>query len=131
MIPYDENLIKDISRNCGSRSIREGFAFYRTLRHFSPDKFWYDYEGDKGYYVATRAKNHARLVGIAVRSEYQGQGIGRMLFRKLVLRCKQAGLSKVTFRTSMYEDAQNFYAKMGCVVTGLKDNDIEMEFIIK
>lgn len=131
MISYDENLIKEISRNCGSKSILEGFAYYRSMRHFHPETFWYDFHERKGYCVAYKGKKHARLIGIAVRSDCQGQGIGRRLFLRLISRAKQAGLSKVTFRTSIFEEAQHFYAKMGCNVVGLKDNDFEMEYIIK
>lgn len=131
MIQYDEDLIKDISRNCGSKSIQEGYAYYRTMRHFNPEKFWYDYYEDKGYYIASRGKKHVRLIGIAVRSECQGQGIGKILFSKLILRAKQTGLSKVTFRTSIYERAQDFYARIGCNVVGLNGDDFEMEYIIK
>lgn len=130
MIAYDEHLVKEISRNCGSKSIVKGFAYYRSVRHFHPDTFWYDCYGRKGYYVAYKGKKHARLIGLAVCSDCQGRGIGKRLFLSLISRAKQAGLSRITFRTSIFEEAQNFYLKMGCNIVGMKSDDLEMEYII-
>ena len=44
---------------------------------------------------------------------------------------KRAGLYKLTFRTPIDEEAQNFWLHVGATITGLKDNDYEMEINIK
>lgn len=127
---YNGQLAHDICYGCGSKSMKNTFAYFRMMQHNSPQTFWCEFEGEDGFYVANRGRDHVRLVGIAVRSSAQGRGIGKKLFFSLLSRAKQDGLSKVTFRTSIYERAQDFYAKMGCKVVGLKDDDFEMEYSI-
>lgn len=128
---FNDALARDIGKSCGSKSIQNGYNFYRRLKFLNPDGFWFDFYGNDAYYVASKGKNAVRLVGIAVRSDCQKKGIGRMMFYRLVRRAKEAGISRITFRTSIYEDAQRFYARLGCAVVGLKDDDFEMEYTIK
>jgi GNAT superfamily N-acetyltransferase len=72
-----------------------------------------------------------RLVEIAVRSLYQGQGIGREVLLRLLSRMKMAGLYKLSFRTPIAEEAQYFWLHMGARIVDVKGDDYEMELTIK
>jgi GNAT superfamily N-acetyltransferase len=95
------------------------------------DKVYCECYGDKGFYFATKAKTHARLIEIAVRDEHKGQGIGKSLLYRLLSRMKADGIFKLTFRTPINESAQYFWLKQGAKIIDIKDNDYVMELIFK
>lgn len=43
----------------------------------------------------------------------------------------EAGVDTLTFRTSMYEDAQHFWLKQGAKIMDVKGDDYEMQLKIK
>lgn len=128
---YDDKVAREICYNCGSPVSRQTYAYFRTALHYSPDKVWSEILDGKALYFATRAKSHVRLIEIAVHRDIQGRGVGRKVLFRLLSAMKRAGLYKLTFRTPIDEEAQNFWLHVGATITGLKDNDYEMEINIK
>lgn len=128
---YDGKVIKNICYNCNSEVSRKSYAFFRTMMFRSPKTFWAEVYDGRAFYVANRCKDHVRLVEIAVHKDSQGRGIGKKVLFRLLSRMKQAGLYKLTFRTPIVEEAQNFWTHIGARIVGLKDDDYEMEITIK
>lgn len=128
---YDEKVIKDICYNCGSDSVKHAYPYFRKMLYNSPRTFWCEILDDKAFYVANKAKTHARLIAIAVKEEHQGKNIGREALYRLLYRLSQAGLSKLTFRTSRRENAQYFWLKTGARIMDVKGDDYEMEITLK
>lgn len=128
---YNDAVVKDICYNCGSQISRRTYAYFRTMLHRSPGTFWSEVYDGRAFYVANRCKNHVRLVEIAVRNDSKGQGIGKKVLFRLLSQMKRAGLYKLTFRTPIAEEAQDFWLHVGATITGLKDDDYEMEITIK
>lgn len=124
----DDKLLKDISYNCGSASVKSTYPFFRRAMYYG--KWWCELYGDKGFYFATVARNHIRLIAIAVRKEYRGQGLGRKILFRLLQRLSGAGLDTLTFRTPMNEEAQHFWLKQGAKIMDVKGNDYEMQIKI-
>lgn len=128
---YDNSIAKDICYHCASDVSKRSFNYFRTAIHYSSDKVWSEIYDGKAMYFATRARDHVRLIEIAVRSEYQGQGIGKMVLFRLLQRMKAANLYKLTFRTPIVEEAQNFWLHIGARIVDVKGADYEMELTIK
>lgn len=128
---YDSNIAKDICCNCSSAVSKRSYNYFRTALHYSPDKVWSEIYDGKAMYFATRARDHVRLIEIAVRSEYQGQGMGKKVLFRLLQRMKAANLYKLTFRTPIVEEAQNFWLHIGARIVDVKGADYEMELTIK
>lgn len=95
------------------------------------EKVYCECYGGQGFYFATKAKSHARLIEIAVRDEYKGRGVGKLLLYRLLARMKADGLHKLTFRTPMNESAHNFWLKQGAKIIDVKGNDYVMEIIFR
>lgn len=128
---YDDRIAKTICYDCGSPVSKASYNYFRAALHRSPDKVWSEILDDRAMYFATRAKNHVRLIEIAVRTQYQRQGVGREVLFRLLSRMKQAGLHKLTFRTPIVEEAQKFWLHMGARIVDVKGEDYEMEITIK
>lgn len=128
---YDNQIAKDICYNCGSAVSKRSYNYFRTALHYSPDKVLCEIYDGKAMYFATKAKDHVRLVEIAVRKEYQGQGTGKMVLFRLLSRMKAANLYKLTFRTPIVEEAQRFWLHIGARIVDVKGEDYEMELTIK
>ena len=128
---YDDKVAKDICYHCGSDVSKRSYNYFRTALHYSRDKVWSEVYSSRGFYFATTAKDHVRLVEIAVRKEYQGQGVGKLVLFRLLSRMKQAGLYKLTFRTPIAENAQRFWLHIGARIVDVKGADYEMELTIK
>ena len=128
---YDNSIAKDICYNCASEVSKRSFNYFRTALHYSRDKVWSEIYDGKALYFATKARDHVRLVEIAVRKEYQGQGVGKLVLFRLLSRMIQAGLYKLTFRTPIAENAQRFWLHIGARIVDVKGADYEMELTIK
>ena len=128
---YDDKVAKDICYNCGSSSSRKTYAYFRSALHYNRDKVWCGIFDNRAMYFAIRCREHVRLIEIAVHKDAQGQGVGRKVLFRLLSAMKRAGLYKLTFRTPIDEEAPNFWLHMGAQITGLKDQDYEMELNIK
>lgn len=128
---YDDKVAKDICYNCGSPSSRKTYAYFRSALHYNRDKVWCEIFDNRAMYFAIRCREHVRLIEIAVHKDAQGQGVGRKVLFRLLSAMKRAGLYKLTFRTPIDEEAPNFWLHMGAQITGLKDQDYEMELNIK
>lgn len=93
--PYDEKTAHDICYDCNSPVSKRTYPFFRRMIYTSGDKVWSESYGDQAFYFATRARDHVRLIEIAVRSQYQGTGLGRKVLFRLLSRMKAAGLYKL------------------------------------
>lgn len=132
---YDDAAVKDICYNCNSPVSKQSYNYFRRIHYVTGGKVWskvWSKEGiPVGFYYANRCRDHVRLIEIAVRSEYQGQGIGRMMLHDLLSTMKTHGLYKLTFRTPIDEPAADFWLHAGGQITGLKGNDYEMQITIR
>lgn len=127
----NDTTAKEICYGCGSDISKKTYAYFRTAQHYNADKVMSEMYGNKALYFATRAKNHIRLIEIAVRTEYQGQGLGRKVLNRLLTRAKALGITKITLRTPINEKAAEFWLHIGAKIVGVKDNDYEMELNIE
>lgn len=132
---FNDAAVKDICYNCGSPVAKQSYNYFRRLHYCSGDKVWskvwYKGETPVAFYYATRCRDHARLIEIAVRKDFQGAGLGRTVLYDLLARMKQNGLHKLTFRTPMNEDAKGFWLHLGARIVDVKGSDYEMELTIK
>jgi GNAT superfamily N-acetyltransferase len=128
---YDDKVAKDICYHCGSEVSKRSYNYFRTALHYSRSKVLSEIYGSAGFYFALTAKDHVRLVEIAVRKEHQGQGVGKTVLFRLLSRMKQVGLYKLTFRTPIAESAQDFWLHIGARIVDVKGTDYEMELTIK
>lgn len=128
---YNNEIAKDICYNCDSEVSKRSYNYFRTALHYNADKVQSEIYDGKALYFATFGKKHARLIEIAVRKEYQGQGVGKLVLFRLLSQMKLHGLYKLTFRTPIVERAQNFWLHIGARITDIKENDYEMELTIK
>ena len=92
---------------------------------------WCELFGDQSFYFATVARTHIRLIGIAVKDDCKGQGLGKAALYRLLQRMAAVGIDTLTFRTSMHEDAQHFWLKQGAKIMDVKGDDYEMQLKIK
>lgn len=133
---YDHNLddkcIKDICYNCGSKSLKATYPFFRRAMYLSKmGGVWCELFGDQSFYFATVARTHIRLIGIAAKDDCKGQGLGKAALYRLLQRMAAVGIDTLTFRTSMHEDAQHFWLKQGAKIMDVKGDDYEMQLKIK
>lgn len=132
---YDDKLVKEICYNCGSKTAKQSYNFFRRMNYVTGGKVWSKVWSKDGkpvaFYYASRCKDHVRLIEIAVRIEYQGQGIGRKLLFRLLRQMKENSIETLTFRTPINENAHSFWLKMGAKIIDVKGKDYEMELKIK
>lgn len=132
---YNDKAVKEICYNCGSKVAKQSYNYFRRINYVSKGKVWSKVwsVGDTpvAFYYATRCRDHCRLIEIAVRKEYQGQGLGKLVLFRLLSQMKENGLTKLTFRTPIAEDAQNFWLHIGARIVDVKGSDYEMELTIK
>lgn len=132
---YQDKAVKEICYGCDSPVSKQSYNYFRRMHFVTGGKVWSKVwsKGDEpiAFYYASKCRDHVRLIEIAVRSEYKGQGIGKMLLYDLLSQMKQHGLNKLTFRTPMAESAQGFWLHMGAKIVDVKGADYEMEITIK
>ena len=132
---YDDAAVKDICYHCGSPTAKKSYNYFRRIAYVSQgkvwSKVWYADDTPIAFYYATRARDHLRLIEIAVREEYQGRGIGAMVLREILRDMHIFGLHKLTFRTPSNEKAPGFWQHMGARIMDVKGQDYEMELTIK
>ena len=128
---YDEKTAHDIYYASNSPVTKRTYTFFRAMLYRSGDKVWSEIYDGKAMYFATRARDHVRLIGIAVRYEYQGQGMGKVVLFRLLSRMKRNNLYKLTFRTPIVEDAQSFWLHLGAKIVDVNGDDYEMVLTIK
>lgn len=132
---YDDAAVKDICYHCNSPVAKQSYNYFRRLTFVAGDKVWskvwYNEGQPVAFYYANRCRDHVRLIEIAVRSEYQGQGYGRKILNRLLAQMKEAGIDTLTFRTPIHEPAHEFWQHLGAQITDIKGSDYEMELKIK
>ena len=121
----DVKLAISITRRSGAPS--KDSAYLPRAKWQAGKNFCMEIFGDYAFYAGVFAKKHFRLVEIAVDAEMQGKGIGRMMMRRLIQKCKARGLEKITLRTARADTAYKFYQKFGGKIVGVNGDDYEME----
>lgn len=107
----DENIVKVVSKNCGSKTLKETCEYFRRLKFYSKEKFWGLTVDGIAFMFGTFAKDHFRLAGIAVLSECQNLGYGKLMLSLLFQECINRGVYKITFRTPKSEKSYIWYQK--------------------
>ncbi len=132
---YNDNAVKEICYNCGSKVAKQSYNYFRRMHYVTGGKVWSKVwskgETPIAFYYASRCRDHVRLIEIAVKEDCHKQGIGKMVLLDLLSAMKQEGVSKLTFRTPIAEDAQKFWLHMGARIMDVKGDDYEMELTIK
>lgn len=127
---YDVELIKRVSKNCGSASVIDAPNYARAIKHWSKSRFYVMTVDNAAYCFGSFSNNHFRLAEIAVEKQYQKQGIGKLMLSIVMAECQRRGVHKITLRTSRAERAYKWYLNNGAQVVGINDDDYEMEFIL-
>ena len=79
--------VDEICKNCGDKSMSQSGAYFRKALYVSqPGKFWYGIALNCAFYYGNVARDHFRLVAIAVDQDHQGFGFGSMLLTKIIQR---------------------------------------------
>ena len=125
----DVKKARSIAKDSGSDELKHS-EYLRAAAWRAGDKMLMEVFDDVAYYAGIFQKEHFRLIEIAVKTEMQGKGYGRMMMRRIIQKCRAKGIHRITLRTSAEETAHEFYKKFGAVVTGLHDGDYEMEIRI-
>ena len=111
--------------------MKDSAHFLPRARFAGKQNFAMQTVGNMGFYYGIRGKSHFRLIAIAVRTDYQKQGYGKLLLNQLFSYCTENGLSRVTLRTHQGGAAEAFWKHMGAEITGQKEGDWEMEIKVK
>lgn len=127
----DDKLLKEICCNCGSNAVKGAYAYFRTAEYYCKDRCWCEVVDNDAFYFATKARNHVRLLAIAVRTNRQGEGLGKVVLYRLLRRMKHEGVYTLTFITSMAESAQSFWLNQGAKIMDVKGTDYEMQIKIE
>lgn len=127
---YDKNAISRIANNCGSKSLKSEISYLGVQVYRSKEKIIIETIDETAFFAIYLGKKHIRLIFIAVEEENQGKGYGKIMFRRIVSIAKEKGIQKITFRTSMSENAIDFYEHIGAKVIGISGNDYEMEYSV-
>ena len=135
---YDDAAVKDICYHCGSPTAKKSYNYFRRIAYVSGGKVWakvwakvwYAQDLPVAFYYATRARDHVRLIEIAVREDFQGTGLGKEVLNVLLRDMQAAGIRKLTFRTPSNETAPGFWLHMGARIMDVKGQDYEMELTL-
>lgn len=127
---YDNKTIRTIVNNCGSKAIKSEIAYLRAQVYRSKDKVVIETVDETAFFAIYVGVKHIRLLFIAVEKENQGKGYGKILFKRIVSIAKERGIPKITFKTSINENAIDFYEHIGAKIVGISGNDYEMEYSV-
>ena len=116
--------VDEICRNCGDKSMTGSFR--RALFVSNDGKFWYGIFLNCAFYYGFVAKDHFRLIAIAVDEKHQGLGFGSMMLTRIIQRCEEHGLHLITFRTHKHGKALEWWKKQGAAIVGDNGEDFEM-----
>lgn len=123
--------VDEICRNCGDKSMTNCGAYFRKALYVSqPGKFWYGMFLNCAFYYGNVAKDHFRLVAIAVDTDHQGFGLGTMMLTRIMQRCEENNIPAITFRTHKLGEALEWWKKQGAVIVGSKGEDYEMRITL-
>jgi GNAT superfamily N-acetyltransferase len=127
---YNDKAVKDICYNCGSKVAKQSYNYFRRMHYVTGGKVWSKGDTPIAFYYASRCRDHVRLIEIAVLKEFHRQGLGKMALFDLLKRMKRNNIYRLTFRTPMNEEAQQFWLHIGARITDVKRDDYEMELTI-
>jgi GNAT superfamily N-acetyltransferase len=123
----DKEEVKKICFSCGSKSIENTYNYFRTACFYSGNNVLAEIIDGIGLYFALRCKHHVRLIALAVSSQYQWKGYGKLLHERLKGRVNAYGLRKITIRTEPEGSQMMFLTAQGYKEQRKKGHDIEME----
>lgn len=127
---FDVKAVEDIARNCGARSVKGSIQYLRLPFYRGGNSFICEVFDGVAFFAGTMCKKHFRLYEMAVKTEVQKKGYGKIMVIRMKQLCKKKGAEKITLRTSKEETAIEFYKKVGGRITGEKDNDYEVEITV-
>lgn len=127
---FDYQIIKKIADNCGSKTVKSSIGYLSFIHYHTASKFWCMIVDEAAFIVGTFAKNHFRLIDIAVAKEKQNAGYGKFMLSELFQECIARNIYQITFRTPMDESSHLWYEKLGAKKIGITKNDYEMRFDI-
>lgn len=127
---FDYFLIKKIADNCGSKTVKNSIGYLSFIHYHTKNKFWCMIVDESAFIAGTFAKNHFRLIEIAVDKEKQNAGYGKFMLSELFQECISKNVYQVTFRTPMNESSHLWYEKLGAKKIGITKDDYEMRFNI-
>ena len=100
----------------------------------------FDQEGIlAGYICPMTLLDEGHILNVAVRSDYRGHGLGKLLMERVIRECRERGAEFVSLEVrSSNSSAIAVYRRVGFVVTGLRkkyyengEDAILMEYIFK
>lgn len=114
--PNDINLIKEICKKSGSKSVRGEVSYidvclWRTKDN--PDSLWCYIYNDCAFYLCIRCKKHIRGALTVVREDMHRKGVGKLINNHRLVMMKRAGIDTFKFRTNRNEDAIKFWLAQG------------------
>ncbi|WP_410769491.1 GNAT family N-acetyltransferase [Fontibacillus sp. BL9] len=86
-----------------------------TIRYFNKDNKGYGYVNDE-----------TPELGMAIRSEYRGRGIGRELLKTLLEQAKKKGINAISLSVDPNNSAMRLYKRFGFKEVGMEGTSITM-----
>lgn len=127
---FNEDTCLRIAKNCGSEAMRKEIPYLRFQVFHGGSKVVVETIDDTAFFAVYIGKKNVRLIFIASESGNQNKGYGTIMFRRIISLAEEAGVEKITWRTSREEDAYRWYLKLGAEITGINGSDYEMEYVI-
>lgn len=127
-IDYDEKLpmLKEIVKNCGSKSVKNSFSFVGLLKYRKADLRVLAIE-NVGFLAFVKCKTHINIYEFAITKEEQRKGPGRKLMDEAINFCESNNLDTVKLRAMKSEPFYNFYLKYGFQIVDEKGEDYLFE----
>jgi N-acetylglutamate synthase-like GNAT family acetyltransferase len=134
IIDWDSKKKEDVIKTTLTNSIKDGgivFGVFDEKNHLIAfENILLDRFGSRKQYI--------ELKQIAVSYEYRNKGIGKELFKLCIKKAKEFGVEKIYISTSLPEETQIFYKRMGCKDAEEINKDImeretydrQMEYVI-
>jgi GNAT superfamily N-acetyltransferase len=124
---FDKKTVEEIARMCGADSVRGSISYISAPFICENKNFLCEVFDERAFFAGTMCRKHFRLYELAVKEDYQKKGYGVAMITRIKQLCRKHGAEKITLRTSKYENAINFYKRIGGTIVGEKDDDYEVE----
>ncbi len=73
-----------------------------------------------GYVVISYREEEAKIMSLAVKKEFRGKGIGKMLLREIIKKARSRGVKRLTLEVRISNRiARELYKKMGFEIAGV------------
>jgi len=76
-----------------------------------------------GYVVVSYREEEAKIMSLAVKKEFRGRGIGKMLLKEVIKNARGKGVKRLTLEVRVSNRvAQELYKKMGFEIAGILES---------